>query len=136
MHVIIVMRSETMTEHAKKRIPVTPETWETLHDLKKPGQTYNELIKELILQKETHDSIKSGEDLEKDTLNRLLNDEITFEDAKLELCLTDKELEVKLDGFNWMPSLERLKELTHVEMESISAIHKLIEKENKQNQNP
>ena len=33
---------------ADKRIPVTDETWQQLHDMKKAGQTYDELIGELI----------------------------------------------------------------------------------------
>lgn len=33
---------------ADKRIPVTEETWRMLHDLKQPGQTHDELIRELI----------------------------------------------------------------------------------------
>jgi len=33
---------------AKKRIPVTEERWKELHDLKEPGQTYDELLEELV----------------------------------------------------------------------------------------
>lgn len=33
---------------ADKRIPVTEERWEELHDLKRPGQTYDELLAELV----------------------------------------------------------------------------------------
>lgn len=33
---------------ADKRIPVTKERWEELHDLRGPGQTYDELLAELI----------------------------------------------------------------------------------------
>jgi len=33
---------------AEKRIPVTEKRWEKLHSMKKPGQTYDELLKELI----------------------------------------------------------------------------------------
>lgn len=36
---------------ANKRIPVTEERWEQLHDLKRPGQTYNELIEELVQER-------------------------------------------------------------------------------------
>lgn len=35
---------------ANKRIPVTEETWEELHDLKSAGQTYDELIEELVAE--------------------------------------------------------------------------------------
>ncbi len=33
---------------ANKRIPVTERRWEQLHDLKDAGQTYDELLAELI----------------------------------------------------------------------------------------
>ena len=33
---------------ADKRIPVTEERWEELHALKGPGQTYDELLAELV----------------------------------------------------------------------------------------
>lgn len=33
---------------ANKRIPVTEDRWEALHELKKPGQTFDELLEELI----------------------------------------------------------------------------------------
>lgn len=38
----------TAQECATKRIPVCPSTWETVQQLKKPGQTYDEVIKDLI----------------------------------------------------------------------------------------
>ena len=31
-----------------KRIPVSEERWKELSNMKKPGQTYNELLKQLI----------------------------------------------------------------------------------------
>lgn len=34
---------------AVKRIPVTTEVWEALHGMRKPGQTYSDLIQERIL---------------------------------------------------------------------------------------
>lgn len=36
---------------ADKRIPVTEETRKALHDLKEPGQTYDELLAELAQQR-------------------------------------------------------------------------------------
>lgn len=39
---------------ANKRIPVTEERWERLHQLKQPGQTYDELLEELIQVHERH----------------------------------------------------------------------------------
>lgn len=37
---------------ADKRIPVTEERWQELNDLKKAGQTYDELLKELVQQQQ------------------------------------------------------------------------------------
>lgn len=34
--------------NADKRIPVTEERWKQLHELKGPGQTFDELIEELV----------------------------------------------------------------------------------------
>lgn len=33
---------------AEKRIPVTEERWKELHEMKGPGQTYDELLAELV----------------------------------------------------------------------------------------
>lgn len=33
---------------ATKRIPVTEERWRELHDLKEPGQTWDEVIEDLV----------------------------------------------------------------------------------------
>ncbi|PKL64758.1 MAG: hypothetical protein CVV32_06655 [Methanomicrobiales archaeon HGW-Methanomicrobiales-3] len=38
----------TAQECATKRIPVCPSTWETVHQLRRPGQTYDDVINELI----------------------------------------------------------------------------------------
>lgn len=45
---------------AEKRIPVTQERWEELHDLKGPGQTYDDLLEELV---EEHKKAKLFEDM-------------------------------------------------------------------------
>lgn len=37
-----------MSAHATKRIPVTEERWKQLHELKEAGQTYDDLLEELI----------------------------------------------------------------------------------------
>lgn len=37
---------------ADKRIPVTEERWKKLHQLKEPGQTYDELLEVLIQEHE------------------------------------------------------------------------------------
>lgn len=36
---------------ADKRIPVTEETRRELHELKEPGQTYDDLLQELVQQR-------------------------------------------------------------------------------------
>lgn len=33
---------------ADKRIPVTEERWKELHELKEPGQTYDQLLDEIV----------------------------------------------------------------------------------------
>ncbi len=38
----------TESECATTRIPVSPSTWRTVHQLRKPGQTYDDVIQELI----------------------------------------------------------------------------------------
>jgi hypothetical protein len=35
-------------ECATKRIPVCPKTWEIVHQLRKPGQTFDDVIRELV----------------------------------------------------------------------------------------
>ena len=39
---------EQTANTATKRIPVTEPTWKSLHQLRKPGQTYDELLAEMI----------------------------------------------------------------------------------------
>lgn len=38
----------TGQECATKRIPVSPSTWETVHQLRIPGETYDDVIRNLI----------------------------------------------------------------------------------------
>jgi len=38
----------TESECATKRIPVCPSTWASIHQLRMPGQTYDDVIRELI----------------------------------------------------------------------------------------
>ena len=40
---------------ADKRLPVTEETRKELHELKEPGQTYDDLLKELAQQRRRQD---------------------------------------------------------------------------------
>lgn len=50
MYIIRIPNHPSMTgqECATKRIPVCPSTWETVQQLRKPGQTYDEVIRDLI----------------------------------------------------------------------------------------
>jgi predicted CopG family antitoxin len=54
-----------MTEVASKRIPVTEEIWESLASLKKHGQTYDQLLAEMITLKQERDFLAHIEEIEK-----------------------------------------------------------------------
>ena len=54
-----------MTEIANKRIPVTEAIWESLADLKKHGQTYDQLLAEMIALKQERDFLAHIEEIEK-----------------------------------------------------------------------
>ncbi|MHB8164138.1 MAG: hypothetical protein ACYDDV_07275 [Methanoregula sp.] len=54
-----------MTETANKRIPVTEEIWESLASLKKHGQTYDQLLAEMITLKQERDFLAHIEQIEK-----------------------------------------------------------------------
>ena len=54
-----------MTEVANKRIPVTEEIWEALAELKKHGQTYDQLLAEMIALKQERDFLAYIEEIEK-----------------------------------------------------------------------
>lgn len=49
---------------ADKRIPVTEETRKELHALKEPGQTYDELLKELAQQRRRQELEQRFQELE------------------------------------------------------------------------
>jgi predicted CopG family antitoxin len=49
---------------ADKSIPVTEETREQLHDLKKPEQTYDDLLQELARQRRRAELAERFDDLE------------------------------------------------------------------------
>lgn len=49
---------------ADKRIPVTEETRKELHELKEPGQTYDDLLKELARQGRRNDLEERFQELE------------------------------------------------------------------------
>jgi hypothetical protein len=59
------MRRINMGEIASKRIPVTEEIWESLSDLKRPGQTYDGLLSEMIAIKQEHDFLTHLEEVKK-----------------------------------------------------------------------
>jgi len=48
---------------ADKRIPVTEERWRELHDLKDAGQTYDELLEELIQTYARRDLAQRADDV-------------------------------------------------------------------------
>ena len=59
---------------ADKRLPVTEETRKELHDLKEPGQTYDDLLKELAQQRRRQDleqRFQQLEDADRDELTPL-----------------------------------------------------------------
>ena len=49
---------------ADKRIPVTEETRKELHELKEPGQTYDDLLKQLAKQRRRRDLERRFQELE------------------------------------------------------------------------
>jgi len=49
---------------ADKRIPVTEETRKELHELKEPGQTYDDLLKQLAKQRRREDLEQRFRELE------------------------------------------------------------------------
>jgi hypothetical protein len=53
-----------MSEVANKRIPVTEEIWEALATLKRPGQTYDLLLAEMIALKQERDFLAHIEEIE------------------------------------------------------------------------
>ncbi|MGB7992809.1 hypothetical protein [Methanoregula sp.] len=54
-----------MKEVVNKKILVTEETWESFLNLKKPGQTYNGPLAEMIALKQKHDFLTHLEEVKK-----------------------------------------------------------------------
>lgn len=50
---------------ADKRIPVTEETRKQLHDLKEPGETYDDLLRELVRQRRREELADDFRELER-----------------------------------------------------------------------
>jgi len=46
------------TQTSYKRIPISPSTWEELSLLKKPGETFDHLISDLIAERQKQDIIR------------------------------------------------------------------------------
>jgi ribosomal protein S13 len=72
-----------MAELAYKRIPVTKEIWEALSNLKGPGETYAQLLAEMIALKQERDFLAHIEEIEK--TGRL----VSLEEAARELNIND-----------------------------------------------
>jgi predicted CopG family antitoxin len=79
-----------MAESANKRIPVTDEIWQTLSNLKRPGQTYDNLLAEMIEIKQERDFLAHIEEIEKTAQF------VSLSDAAKELGIT----KVKKESFN------------------------------------
>jgi predicted CopG family antitoxin len=72
-----------MVESANKRIPVTDEIWQALSNLKRPGQTYDSLLAEMIEIKQERDFLAHIEEIEKTAQF------VSLPEAAKELGLTD-----------------------------------------------
>ena len=72
------------SEGATKRIPVTPEVWESLSKLKRPGQTYDSLLEEMIALKEEHDFLEHLKEIE------MSDDFISLDEAARELGIKEQ----------------------------------------------
>ncbi|MGV8088381.1 MAG: hypothetical protein ACP5NU_04895 [Methanomicrobiales archaeon] len=72
------------SEGATKRIPVTPEVWESLSKLKRPGQTYDSLLEEMIALKEEHDFLEHLKEIE------MSGDFISLDEAARELGIKEQ----------------------------------------------
>jgi len=60
--------------NASKRIPVTEDRWKELNELKSAGQTYDELLKELIQERnraELADRVQSVREADEEDLTSL-----------------------------------------------------------------
>lgn len=69
---------------ADKRIPVTEETRRVLHDLKEPGQTYDDLLQELAEQRRRDDleaRFQNLADADRDDLTPLDEDDDDDDDG-------------------------------------------------------
>jgi hypothetical protein len=53
---------------ATKRIPVSEETWKKLGEEKEPGQTWDDLLKEMKIEKEKAKTLSRLEESKKDEM--------------------------------------------------------------------
>jgi len=74
-----------MAESANKRIPVTDEIWQILSNMKRPGQTYDSLLAEMIEIKQERDFLAHIEEIEKTAQF------VSLSEAAKELGLTKKK---------------------------------------------
>ncbi len=49
---------DMVSQSTYKRIPVSPSTWEKLSLIKKPGETFDHLISDLVAEREKRDIIR------------------------------------------------------------------------------
>jgi len=70
---MIIMQSQ----NTYKRIPISPSTWEQLSLLKKPGETFDQLISDLITDRQKQDIIRHVQRVSEN------GDFISLDDAKV-----------------------------------------------------
>lgn len=56
--------SLTKGELATKRIPVTPEIWIALHDMRKAGESYDDLLRRLIADAQAYRLMRDMDEIE------------------------------------------------------------------------
>lgn len=62
-------------------------------------------------------------------MSSLFNDEISFSSAVKKLKISDKQLQELIDNYHWIPSLDKIKQISELEKNSIALINEVIEKE-------
>jgi len=74
--------SSTEGEIANKRVALTPGTWATLSNLRKPGQTFDETIAELIAEHQRRQLIADLDEID------ATQETVTWDKAKKRLGLS------------------------------------------------
>lgn len=62
-----------MPEKAKKRIPVSENVWKKLGSMKEAGETYNDLLKDMIREHNRIQLMKKMEDVEEKNKEELVS---------------------------------------------------------------